>query len=198
MTLDQVFKLIDEARARTKHRDFVIVGSHAALGLAEHAKIPKDMAMSMDLDCYLRDDPDRTAQSAKDLANDLGEGSEFHAREGFYLDVVSPWLPTLPEGWESRLLTIERNGTRAWFIDPDDAAISKYARGEPRDQRWSRAGLDAGLISMPKVQARLARTGFLDAAEEQIARRRIEDDARWLEALRSKRPAPERDEFLPP
>ncbi|HZR37935.1 MAG TPA: DUF6036 family nucleotidyltransferase [Nevskia sp.] len=193
MTLDQVFKLVERARALTHHRDIVVIGSNSVLGLAEHSEIPADMAMSMDLDSYLKDDPGRTGE----LAKELGEGSAFHEKEGFYLDVVSPKLPTLPEGWEGRLLPIERNGSCAWFIDPDDAAISKYARGEPRDRRWIRAGLAAGLISMPKVQARLGKTSFLDQSEEAAAQQRIEEDARWLHELQSTRPEPETDEFLP-
>jgi len=187
MTLDQVFKLLERARALTQHRDIVVIGSNSVLGLAEHTAIPPDMAMSVDLDSYLKDDPGRTGE----LAKELGEGSAFHEKEGFYLDPVNPKLPTLPDGWEGRLLPLERNGNCAWFIDPDDAAISKYARGEPRDQRWIRAGLAAGLISMPKVLARLSKTSFLDQAEEATARQRIEEDALWLNHLQSLRPRSE-------
>ncbi|MBM3391107.1 MAG: hypothetical protein FJY34_03920 [Betaproteobacteria bacterium] len=31
-------------------------------------------------------------------------------------------------------------GIVAGFLDPNDAAVSKYARGEPRDREWIRAG----------------------------------------------------------
>ena len=54
-------------------------------------------------------------------------------------------LPTLPEGWQQRLVRLEfENGVTGWFLDPNDAAISKYVRAEPRDREWIRAGLDAG------------------------------------------------------
>jgi hypothetical protein len=192
MTLDQVFKILQRARDLTQHRDIVVIGSNAVLGLAEHTAIPDDMSMSIDLDTYLKNDPGRTGE----LLAALGEGSPFHMKEGFYLDAVSPRLATLPDGWEARLLKVERDGNRAWFIDPDDAAISKYARYEPRDQRWIRAGLDAGLISMPKVRARLRTTTFLDAAEDAAVRQRVEDDAAWLEQLRISAKAAPADKFV--
>src|SRR5688572_11743883 len=47
---------------------------------------------------------------------------------------------------------------RVWFLDANDAAVSKYARGEPRDQRWIRSGVLNGLISLPVVTARLRTT----------------------------------------
>jgi hypothetical protein len=89
-------------------------------------------------------------------------------------------MPSLPEGWQARLIRVERDGLRAWFLDPVDAALSKYARGEPRDRRWIRAGLRQGVISMPLVKSRLSSVGFFDADEARRARDLIEDDANWL------------------
>ena len=44
-----------------------------------------------------------------------------------------------------------KHGIVAYFLDPDDAAVSKYARCEPRDREWIRAGLLAGLLSIAKI-----------------------------------------------
>ena len=181
MTLDQVFRLVHAARELTKHRELVVIGSNSVLGLAETTSIPAAMSMSIDLDSYLKNDPGWTG----DLVAALGENSEFHRREGFFLDMVSPHLPTLPEGWQGRLMPVRRDGATAWFIDPDDAAISKYARGEPRDQRWIRAGIEAGIVSLPKVKALLGRTSFLDAEEDAGARMRVDEDERWFAARRA-------------
>lgn len=183
MTLDQVFRLVSEARRLTQHREIVVIGSNAVLGLAETTAIPAAMSMSIDLDSYLKNDPGRTS----DLVAALGENSEFHRREGFFLDMVSPQLPTLPDGWQGRLIPVRRDGATAWFIDPDDAAISKYARGEPRDQRWIRAGMEAGIVSLPKVKALLGRTSFFDTEEEAAARTRVQADERWLEQRRAEK-----------
>jgi len=72
----------------------------------------------------------------------------------------------------------------AWFLEPNDAAVSKYARREPRDREWIRAGLDAGILSVPILAARFAQTTFLDAAESQRAHAALEEDRAWLAARR--------------
>jgi hypothetical protein len=174
LNLDQLFKLLDRARNLSRLRDFVIIGSNTSLALAERTEIPAAMVMSMDLDCYTKDDPERVFE----LVPALGENSPFHHAEGFFLDAVSPDLPTLPEGWQDRLLKLERGGCRAWFLDPNDAAISKYARGEPRDRSWIRAGLDAGIVSMPRIKYLVGRTFFLNDAEQEAALAGIEEDER--------------------
>lgn len=181
MTLDQLFRLGAKIKELTKHQDLVVIGSNAVLGLAEHSVIPPEMAMSTDIDGYLKNDPERTS----DLIKALGEDSAFHQDVGVFLDPVRPSLPTLPDGWEHRMLLVERDGFRAWFIDPDDAAIAKYARGEERDTRWIRAGLKAGLVSMAKVQARVGKTTFLDDNEETEARARIAADLKWIAEINS-------------
>ena len=48
------------------------------------------------------------------------------------------------------------------------------ARGEPRDIRWVRAGLKAGIVSLPTVRLRMRSTDFLDAAEEKTALQSLE------------------------
>ncbi len=37
----------------------------------------------------------------------------------------------LPDGWEHRMGLLAQDGLRIWFLDPDDTAISKYARTRP-------------------------------------------------------------------
>lgn len=183
MTLDQLFKLFEQARQATGHTEYVIIGSLSVLGLSADQPVPDDMTMSNDIDAYTRLDPGRIF----DLGALLGEGSPFHARHGYYLDPVSPRLPTLPAGWEHRMTAAERDGLRLWFLDPSDAAISKYARGEPRDQRWIRAGILSGLVSLPAVRARLSTTRFLDEAESALARRRIDADTAWFADIETRR-----------
>lgn len=147
MTLTQLFHLLGEARRLSSHDEFVIIGSLSVLGISEGMEIPDAMAMSQDVDCYTKADPVRVF----DLVQALGEGSEYEAQTSFYLDAVSPDLPTLPDGWQARLLKISKGSLTAWFLEPNDAAVSKYVRGEPRDIRWIRAGVEAGIVSLPTV-----------------------------------------------
>ena len=185
MTLTQLFHLLGEARRLSSHDEFVIIGSLSVLGISEGMEIPDAMAMSQDVDCYMKADPARVF----DLVQALGEGSEYEAQTSFYLDAVSPDLPTLPDGWQTRLLKISKSSLTAWFLEPNDAAVSKYARGEPRDIRWIRAGVEAGIVSLPTVRYRFRETVFLDAKEQADAKSLYEADVNWFQALRTSPPS---------
>jgi hypothetical protein len=137
VNLEALFGLLRAAQALCSHKEYVIVGSVSVLGMAQVAAIPADMTLSIDADCYTLTDPPRIF----DLQGALGEGSAYHRDHGIYLDPVSPKLPTLPDGWEQRLIRLQREDLVAAFLDPNDAAVSKLARGEPRDLRWVRAGV---------------------------------------------------------
>ena len=133
--------------------------------------------MSNDVACYTRADPERIF----DVMGELGEHSPRHRRTGCFIDPVSPALPSLPDGWEARLNAVARAGVKAWCLDPNDAALSKYARGEPRDRRWIRAGLRASVVSMPIVRSRLQRMEFFDQQEADKARQLIDEDEAWFQ-----------------
>ena len=153
-----------------------MLGSLAVLGCT--GTVPPRMAASIDVDAFTKADPGRIF----DLASDLGPGSPFEAQHGYYLDPISPQVATLPDGWESRLTRIELEpGLVAWFLEPNDAAVSKYARMEPRDREWIRPGLREGILSAAVIEARFSQTTFLDKQEGERARQALEDDRRWLE-----------------
>jgi hypothetical protein len=174
VNLETLFALLSAAQALCGHREYVIVGSLSVLGMAGVAAIPADMTVSIDADCYTRADPARVF----DLRGALGEGSAYHRDHGIYLHPVSPKLPTLPDDWEQRLIRVPRDGLVASFLDPNDAAVSKLARGEPRDLRWVRAGLRAGIVSLAVVRLRARSTAFLDVEEEKTAQQALEVLAR--------------------
>lgn len=181
--LDRLFRLFGEARRLCKHNDYVVMGSNSVMAFAAHTRIPPEMTLSLDVDAYTKADPGRVF----DLLEQLGENSAFRDREGFFLDGVSPELPTLPLNWQSRLIPLERKGVTIWFLEPNDAAISKYARGEPRDQRWIRAGVKSGIVSLPVIQQRVADTCFADDAERDRAHEQIKVDLAWFATLKRTR-----------
>ena len=183
MNLDAIFALFREARALCGQTDYVVIGSLSILGLQQSFDVPDAMTMSNDVDCYTQADPGRIF----DVVGALGENSPYHHKSGFYLDAVSPDLPSLPQGWQDRLIKIERDGLIAWFLEPNDAALSKYARGEPRDRRWIQAGIQAGVVSMPVVNARVGTTSFYDSDEEKQARVLIDEDLVWFELVKEAR-----------
>ena len=179
MRREDLRRLFAAARSLSGEAEYVVFGSLAALGYA--GEVPPRMAMSVDVDAYTKGDPQRVFE----LARALGQGSRFEAEHGYYLDPISPSVATLPAGWEGRLVRIELEpGLAAWFLEPNDAAVSKYARMEPRDREWIRAGLQAGILSMPIAEARFAHTAFLDRAESARARKALDEDRAWLRLRR--------------
>ncbi|MEO7640923.1 MAG: DUF6036 family nucleotidyltransferase [Ramlibacter sp.] len=165
MNADALFALLSEARTLCGHADYVVIGSLSVLGMEDVAAIPADMTMSIDADCWTLSDPGRI----DDLRPALGEGSDYHRAHGIYLDPVSPQLPTLPAGWEARLIPVVRQGVVAHFLEPHDAAVSKLARGEERDLRWARAGARANLLSLATVALRMKTANFYDKDEQATA-----------------------------
>ena len=154
------------------------------LGVPRDEPLPERMTMSNDVDAYPKTDPGR----AFDLEKDLDQGSPFDLENGFYFDPVSPDLPTLPEGWESRLFRINLPGPLTlYFLDPNDAAVSKYARAEPRDREWLQAGLGAGVLSPAIIEYRMRETTFIDADEETRAKAAFAEDRTRLLPKRNAR-----------
>lgn len=177
MDLANLQVLFDEAKKLTNHTEFVVIGSLSILGVVEDS-IPERMLISIDVDCYTRTDPGRVFE----LKKPLGESSEFQASHGYYLDPVSPNLAALPEQWESRLVRVPlERGIVVQFLDPNDAAVSKYARNEPRDREWLRAGLSAGLLNAQIIKSRFAQTNFVSDDERKGAYAALEEDSAKLQ-----------------
>jgi len=74
------------------------------------------------------------------------------------------------------------SGVAAWFLDPNDAAISKYVRSQPNDREWIRAGLQAEILSLPTIEYRLRET-IMETDERQRAKDAIAQDKQWLDSL---------------
>lgn len=173
--LKDLQKLFERAKDLTNHTEFVVVGSNSVLGVPRDNDLPARMTMSNDVDAYTRGDPGRIF----DLEKQLGQGSPFELENGYYLDPVSPTLPTLPNSWESRLFTIRfENNLVLHFLDPNDAAVSKYARCEPRDREWLQAGLASGVLSPAVIAYRMQETVFADDEERARAVAALEEDRR--------------------
>lgn len=58
MNRDQLHALLTEARKQVQHTEFVIVGSLAILSAVSEP--PRTMIMSIDVDTYLKNDPQWT------------------------------------------------------------------------------------------------------------------------------------------
>lgn len=150
MRREDVQRALEAASTVCSHHEFVIAGSLSVLGLINTTP-PESMSMSIDIDFYPLRDPGRAA----DIASVLGEDSDFHERNGYYLDAMSPELPVLPDAWRDRMVKIELGQTTAYFLDVNDTAVSKYARGAENDYRWLEAGYEAKLLDIDTISARV-------------------------------------------
>ena len=175
----ELARLLAAARRLIRHRDFVIVGSLSILGA--RLDPPEEMIGSIDVDLYPKSDPGRIDE----IARTLGQGSAFHRRHGIYADPVSPFLASLPDGWEERLIPLPlATGVTAWCLEPHDAAMSKYVRGEERDRLWCRAGLAHRILKAGTLRERIRNTHAVEPGEIDRARTAIEADVRAVRTSR--------------
>ena len=184
MTRQQVEDLLSEIGAKRNLDSFVVLGSLVVYGLSD-SSISADMTTSNEVGGY----PEINPQSAFDLSKEWGQGSKFEEQNGFYFDAIAPTLPTLPDDWRSRLLIHKtRSGVTIKFAEPNDVAISKYARGEAKDREWIRSGLAASILSLATMEYRLGGTHFLDQAEHERVKGALEEDRAWLSSIREATP----------
>lgn len=182
MTKQQVEDLLSEIGKKKRIPSFVVLGSLSVFAFSE-GEIPTEMTLSNEVDGYPEIHPDFDPG----LAAEWGQGSDFERRHGYYFDSISPKLPTLPDGWESRLIEKKTSsGIIVKYADPNDVAISKYARGEAKDRRWARAGLAASILSLATIEYRARETLFLDQAEHERVKAAIAEDRAWLDRARSR------------
>ncbi len=182
MNFEQVQKLLTDIRDSEGIDKFAVLGSLSVFGLVTSHQIPEGMLFSNELDAYPEEDPEKRKQ----IASKYGQGTAFELEHGYYFNPISPALPTLPDGWKERLIEHRfPTGVRVKFLDPNDAAVSKYARGEPKDRAWIREGLAASILSAATIAYRFRTTAFLDQAEHERARAALDEDLAELHMTRA-------------
>ena len=180
MNISDIDRVLSAIRDASGLDEFVVVGSLSALGIT-NGKLPPRMTWSMEVDAY----PERDPHRAPEFSAQFGEDSAFHQTYGYYFDAVSPDLPTLPAGWEQRTIKqVLPSGVKVKYLEPNDCAVSKYARSEPKDREWIRAGIEAGILSLPTIEYRMRETLFIDDIEHRKARVSVDEDTQWFNKLR--------------
>lgn len=162
MRRDDVRRALEAAKLISNHHEFVIAGSLSILGVLDVP--PEKMSHSIDIDFYPLRDPGR----ASDIAKKLGENSDFHESNGYYLDAISPILPILPDKWQERMVKINLGQVSAYFLDVHDTAVSKYARGAQNDYKWLESGYENKILNIDTIEARVRfSTEYLNGDEKQ-------------------------------
>jgi hypothetical protein len=65
--LNDLHVLFAEAKKLTNHSEFVVIGSLSILGVVQGNAVPARMLISIDVDCYTRQDPERIYELKKAL-----------------------------------------------------------------------------------------------------------------------------------
>lgn len=146
------FEHVVKAAADVVEGDIVVIGSQSIL--AQFPDAPAELLVSMELDVYPRDEPDR----AGEIDGAIGDGSRFHETYHYYAHGVSPETPIAPAGWEGRLVPIElrahdrAQGTiTAWCMDAHDLVLAKLAAGRPHDVEFADVAIRAGLVDAAQL-----------------------------------------------
>jgi Nucleotidyltransferase of unknown function (DUF6036) len=150
----------------------VVVGSQAVLG--QFPRAPVALLASMEADVYPRNKP----ELADLVDGSIGEGSFFHERFGYYARGVSPETATLPEGWETRLISVSNPntaGAEGLCLEVNDLAISKYVAGREKDLEFTRELARHGMTQRTVLLQRLRRTP-LTAPQRRAVQARITRD----------------------
>lgn len=93
MRRDRLDHILRAAAGVTGHNTFVLVGSSVIVVRCRN--IPGDMLMTREADVYVSHASDIEALSDMIDAN-IGQGSAFHNRYGYYADGVSPGTSVMP------------------------------------------------------------------------------------------------------
>ena len=137
--------------------ELTVVGSQAILGSVSDP--PAEMVLSLEAHVYPTDDPARSEL----IDGALGDGSPFHQAFGYYAHGVDDRTAKLPSAWRERAVRLPippRPGSKHRAVavcpEPHDLVLSKCAAGRDRDWVYARAAIDAGLVDIELLLARVA------------------------------------------
>ena len=156
-----------------KEFEFFLIGSQAVHAYCRRP--PAEVLLSQECDIY----PRTHAETASCLDRELGRGSKFARRHGFYVDVVTPEIASLPDGWEKRLKPLRLGRVTALCLEVHDLLASKLAAGRLKDLELAAALLKLRLGDSTTLRRRIRKLPV------ERARLRVRQQLRVvLEALR--------------
>lgn len=180
MNREELSHVLRAAAEVTGEREFVIVGSQAAL--AQLRRLPGSMASSLEIDIYPRQHPEKWEL----IDGALGRDSDFDATFKYHADGIGPETAKLPADWEARSIRFQAGDVTAIAPEINDLAVSKLVAGRHKDLAWIETGLRSGLINPDRVAAQIRNVSGLAEEQYVTAERRIADRRDLL-------PDPEKD-----
>ena len=150
MNIGQLEHVIRAGGSITGCREIVVIGSQSLLASCPDA--PAELLVSMEVDCYPRDNPER----ADLIDGSIGELSPFHETFGYYAHGIGPETAALPSGWSRRVVRLENErtaGTVGLCLSPPDLAVSKLLAGREKDIEFVRSMLRAAIVDVATLKA---------------------------------------------
>lgn len=150
MNLKQLEHVLRAGGSITGCREIVVIGSQALL--ASFPRAPEELLVSMEVDCYPRDNPAR----ADLIDGSIGELSPFHETFGYYAHGIGPETASLPQRWSDRVVRLENEntgGTVGLCLSPADLAVSKLLAGREKDIAFVRAMLRTGVVDEAAIRS---------------------------------------------
>jgi hypothetical protein len=129
--------------------DFYLIGSQAVHACCHRP--PAEVLLSQECDLY----PVNHPETAGLLVAQLGRGSPFARRHGFYVDVVTPELASLPVGWDRRLVPLRIGKITIHSLEIHDLLVSKLAAGRLKDLEFAGALFCLGLADPRTTRLRI-------------------------------------------
>ena len=172
-------KTLRAAGAVASELEFFLIGSQAIHAYCRHP--PTEALLSQECDIY----PKHRPEIVNLLDAEIGPKSPFARTNGFYADVVTPEIATLPHGWEARLKPLRAGRVMAWCLEANDLVVSKLAAGRLKDLEFVGALLQMRLADAKVVRQRIR----LVSARKERARLRsrlqsVSEDIRGNSAAR--------------
>ena len=177
MNREDLEQIIRASGDVTNRYEFIIVGSQSILG-----SIPDPhqvFTMSAEADIYPLDAP----ELADKIDGAIGEGSQFHASNGYYAQGVGPETAILPQGWMSRVHRLQNRNTNdrvGFCLDVIDLFMSKACAGRDKDREFCMALIEHGHVD-PEQALGMVDGMPLDADGRRRLRAAIR---RWVKVLR--------------
>ncbi len=131
--------------------EFFLIGSQAVHAYCR--KVPAEVLISQECDLY----PKNQSEAAHLLDIELGRSSTFARQHGFYVDVVTPEIANLPQGWERRLKQFRVGKIKVYCLEAHDLIISKLAAGRLRDLEFTASMFQLRLAAVKRLKTRIQR-----------------------------------------
>jgi hypothetical protein len=132
-----------------RETEFFLIGSQAVHAYC--SRPPAEVLLSQECDLYPRNRP----LVADLIHNQLGRNSKFSRRYGIYIDVVTPELASLPNGWRKRLKLFHSGSITAYCLEVHDLLVSKLAAGRLKDLELAAALLKRRIAAARTLRRRI-------------------------------------------